>query len=172
MMLSFLDVFFWIIILVIGVIACAKGFLKEIFGKGAIVAGLWIAFLTYKLLSPYILKFVKYEFLAIALAYLLIFLVVYLLVMVIKTFVSSAFEGEIFKGLDKVLGFIFGMIEGLALVALILVLLCAQPWFDVSSIFEKSFFYKILKGLIAVPVKNLSDVMVSKILLDGVLSNV
>lgn len=159
MTFSFIDVIFIIIMLLFGVICAAKGFIKEVFGKGAIVLGIWFAILFYKKLVPYVSKYIDFKFLSIAIAFLLIFLVVYLVMMIIRQLVSSIFENEIFSSLDKVLGFVFGVLEGLAIVAVILIILSGQTWFDVSKLLDSSVIYKLLKGIIAVPVQSFTNIV-------------
>lgn len=157
MTFTFLDIIFIAIILLLSIICASKGFIKELFGKGALVLGIWIAVLFYKKLNPYIAKYIHIESVSIVLSFLLIFLVVYLIMMIIRQIVGNIFEGEIFNGLDKTLGFFFGVVEGLAFVAVILILLAAQSWFDVSKLLNGSFFYNMLKGIIATPVDSISN---------------
>jgi len=162
MTFSFLDVLFIIIILLLGIIGASKGFIKELFGKGALVIGIWTAVLFYKKLVPFIARHIHINFLCIVLSFLLIFLVAYLVVMIIRQLVGHAFEGEIFNGLDKTLGFVFGMIEGLAIVALILIVIAGQTWFPADNLLGSSFFYKLLKGIITVPIDSFSSMMEKK----------
>lgn len=159
MSISFIDTVFLVIILLLAVICMFKGFIKEVLGKGAVILGIWAAILFYKLLVPYLLKYIHLRFLAIALSFLLVFLVVYLIVMIIRAIVGAAFQGEVLKGLDRTLGFVLGALEGLAVVAVILIVLAGQPWFDVSDLLSHSFFYKILKLFIAAPVDSLSHMV-------------
>ena len=79
--------------------------------------------------------------------------------MIIRQLVSSIFENEIFSSLDKVLGFVFGVLEGLAIVAVILIILSGQTWFDVSKLLDSSVIYKLLKGIIAVPVQSFTNIV-------------
>ena len=82
------------------------------------------------------------------LAFLLIFMLVFLILQIIKTIIGHAFDTEIMGGLDKALGFFFGIIEGLAVVMLILVLLSVQPFIPMDNAFATSFFFRLLSPLI------------------------
>src|SRR5574344_1574523 len=73
---SFLDAIFLVIILLPAIICSIKGFIKEVFGMGALVLGIWAAALFYKLLTPFLSNYIHVQFLAIALSFLIIFLVV------------------------------------------------------------------------------------------------
>ncbi len=52
------------------------------------------------------------------------------------------------KGLDRSLGFFFGLVEGLVVIFVFVLVLTYQPWFDCSKIFEGSFIVKLLAPLI------------------------
>lgn len=159
MTFSLVDIFFIILIFLCAVICCAKGFIKVVFGQSALVLGIWVAVLFYKKIFPYMDKLIHHQYLSIILSFILLFLIVYLFVMIIRQCIGNVFEGEIFGGLDKTLGLIFGLIEGLAIVAVIFVVLAVQPWFDLSSIMNNSFFYRIIRRSIAVPVNTISNIV-------------
>ena len=156
---SLMDVFFCIIILLFGVLGASRGFIKELFGKGALILGIWVAVLLYKRLLPYTNKIIHSEIIATVASFLIIFLVVYLIVMIVRQFIGEAFEGEIVHGLDRTTGFILGLIEGLAFVALLLIIIAGQPWFKVQSLLDDSFFYNQLAKFIATPVHQFSNVV-------------
>lgn len=159
MIFSRMDIVFIGIILLFAIIGCIRGFIKELFGKCALVLGIWVAVLFYKKLVPYMDKLIHKEFISIILSFLLIFIIVFLIVKIIQQAIGSAFDEDIFGGLDKSLGFVFGIIEGFAIVALALVMIAAQPWFDVQSLLNNSFFYRMLRRLIEVPIRELSIIV-------------
>ncbi len=158
MTLSFIDVIFLIIMLIFAVAACAKGFIRELFGKLAVIAGLVAAFLLCGRLEPYLVKAIDNKLLDTVIAFFLIFVVVFLAVKIIQTLVGSLFSGEILRGLDRVLGFAFGALEGLFVVCCLLVLMNAQPWFDFTGTLDSSTFWRILSPFLAEPVKHLRGV--------------
>jgi len=151
MTFTFLDVVFIILILFIAIHASISGFVKEFFGKAAVILGIFIAVIFYKRLSPYLNQHISSMFLSSLLAFLLIFIVVYLLIKIIQHFVDNLFENEILGGLDHSIGFFLGIAEGLLLVSVILIIIYAQPWFNVAPSLQGSFFNKILKGVLATP---------------------
>ena len=81
----------------------------------------------------------------------LIFVIVFLIVCIIQQLVAKAFSGEIMKGLDRTLGLFLGIIEGLVIVAFVIVVLSIQPWFNVEQLYEGSLFYKLLANLLKIP---------------------
>ncbi len=54
---------------------------------------------------------------------------------------------EHIKKSDRTLGFIFGIVEGLAVICLLIFLLTAQPFFSVENIFDGSIFYNLVTSL-------------------------
>ena len=173
MTFSVLDLVFLIIILSFAVIALIKGFVSELFGKGAPVLSVWIAILTYKLLLPSLECAIKIHILAVIVSFLIIFFVCYLILMIVKSILKKLVDNEILGGLNKFLGFVFGIIEGLALVLIILLLLSSQPWFDVSSLLEGSVFYRIFSPLLISSAQTISGAVNSAAsgITDGIFSS-
>ena len=146
---SILDLVFLSIVVLFAVLGVVRGFIKELFARGAPVLGLWAAVLLYRRVNEFFEPYIKIHILSLIVSFLMVFIVVYIILMIVRNIVSGIFGGEILKGLDRILGFAFGIVEGLALVALLLILLQAQPWFDVSELLEQSFFYRMLRWAVA-----------------------
>jgi membrane protein required for colicin V production len=159
MTFTFLDVVFIILIFFIAIHASINGFVKEFFGKAAVILGVFIAVLFYKRLTPYLNQLIESQFLCSLLAFLLIFVVVYLLIKIIQHFVDNFFENDILGGLDHSMGFFLGIIEGLLLVSVVLIIIYAQPWFNVAQSLQGSFFNKILKGVLATPTNKVQRIL-------------
>ena len=140
-----IDWIFSIIILIFAISGVIKGFIDNVFGKIAFVAGILLAYLFYKDIATGLLKDIKIPVAANVIAFLLIFVVTFLVIKIIQMIVAKVFEWSILKSLDRTLGFIFGIVEGLALVCLIVFLLSAQPFFNTQTIFDGSFYYNIIQ---------------------------
>ena len=78
-----------------------------------------------------------------------------------KKCLTNCFESDIMKGLDRALGFIFGVVEGVVYVSLILVVLYAQPWFNVSGLLQNSFFNNLLGTLLSAPADSLRSMVIN-----------
>lgn len=143
MILSPVDIFFIVVILFFGILAFFKGFIKEIFGKIAWILGVIAGFLFCGKLRPYLLPYLKFDILSTIASFILIFIVVFLVVHIIKSIIGRFFEDDIMRGLDKALGFFFGLIEGVAVVMLILFVLTIQPFLPLEDFLSESFFYTI-----------------------------
>lgn len=161
MTFTFIDLIFAIIIFALAIAGVVKGFVAEFFGKAAFVLGLVVAVIFYSKLYPFVAKWIHVDFFAQAAAFILLFIATFLLIKIVQQIIGGFFQGEIMSGLNRALGFFLGLFEGLLIVAVILILLNAQSWFDVSSLLEGSFFAKIMSGIIAQPVQYMSERIVA-----------
>lgn len=148
MSFTIIDWVFSLIILAFAIGGIIKGFIDNIFGKLALVLGIFIAILFYKNIAALLLKDIKFPFAANIIAFLLIFVVVFLVVKIIQMIVSKVFEWSILKSLDRTLGFFFGIVEGAVVICLIILLLDAQPFINVNSLFDGSFYYNLVSTLL------------------------
>lgn len=148
MSFTIIDWVFSLIILAFAIGGIIKGFIDNIFGKLALVLGIFIAILFYKNIAVLLLKDIKFPFAANIIAFLLIFVVVFLIVKIIQMIVSKVFEWSILKSLDRTLGFFFGIVEGAVVICLIILLLDAQPFINVNSLFDGSFYYNLVSTLL------------------------
>lgn len=141
--LPIIDLIFFCILLIFAITACFKGFVNELFDRGAPIIGLWAAIIFYKRLAALLFPYLRFQILANVFGFILVFILVFLVVKIAQQIIGNIFAGKIFRQLDHTLGFAFGVLEGLAVIALILILLNSQPWFNVSSIVKESIFYKL-----------------------------
>ncbi len=135
------------IILVFAISGIVKGFIDNVFGKIAFVAGIILGFLFYKDIATGLLKDIKVPYAANIISFLLIFVVTFIIIKVVQMIVAKLFQWSILKSLDRTLGFIFGMVEGAAVVCIIIFLLTAQPFFNSMTILDGSFFYNLASSL-------------------------
>ena len=135
------------VIILFAISGVIKGFIDNVFGKIAFIAGIILGYLFYKDIAAGLLKDIKVPYAANILAFLLIFVVTFLIIKLIQMIVSKVFEWSILKSLDRTLGFIFGIVEGAAVVCLIIFLLTAQPFFNVDRLFDGSFYYNIVSSI-------------------------
>ena len=135
------------IILIFAVVGVIKGFIDNIFGKIAFIAGIILGYFFYKDVAEGLLKDIKVPYAANIIAFLLIFVVTFLIIKLVQMIIAKVFEWSILKSLDRTLGFIFGLVEGAVVVCLIIFLLTAQPFFSVQNIFDGSFYYNLVTAL-------------------------
>lgn len=157
---TFVDIVFAVIVLVFAVMACSKGFIEELFGKVSIIAGVFVSVVFCGRLSPYLQSIIKVNAVCVVLAFIILFVATFLFFKLLQSVISGVTKGEILNSLDRILGFVLGAFEGLFIVCFLLVLLKAQPWFDTSSVTDKSFFWATLSGILEKPVKTLGEIFV------------
>ena len=155
--LSNIDIIFIAIILVFAIVSAVKGFINAIFNKLCWILGLIAAFLFYNMLSVPMMDFVKNQIASDILSFLVIFIAVFLFIKIIQTILSKVFDGEIMKGLDRSLGFFFGLVEGIVIVYVFIFLALKQPWFPKPEFLTSSIFVKMFEHIINyVPVGKLN----------------
>jgi len=159
--MTFIDVVFILIILYCTIDATVKGFIHEFFSKTAFVLGIFLASMFFQKLSGFIDPFIKIALLSKVIAFLIIFILVYLVVRIIQQCIKNSFESDIMKGLDRALGFLFGLVEGVVIVCFVLTLLYAQPWFNVDNLLQDSFFHNFLGKFLAAPADSIRSKVIN-----------
>ena len=89
------------------------------------------------------------ELLAFVAIFLLILLVIKLLERILRDVIAGANLGTV----NKLLGAIFGLIEGFAFTTLIIFVLSVQPLFDASKLIGESIFAQFLLPIIRIPME-------------------
>jgi membrane protein required for colicin V production len=144
--ISFIDLIFLVIVALLLIRGRIKGFVAEVLSWASLVLGILAAVYLYKNGAEFIrtkmLQNVKY--LPEIMAFLIIFLIVFLIFKMIQKVLKDIITGVKLGGVDKFLGTIFGFIEGVALVSLILFGISIQPFFDPSALLTESIFAEIL----------------------------
>ncbi len=148
MTLPIIDFVFIAIVVVFAILAGIKGFVGEVFDRGAPVISVWIAVLTYKMVSAPLQQHIQIVIAAHILAFVLVFILAFVFIKVVQQIVGKLVEGKILKQLDHTLGFAFGLLEGLAVVALILLILIFQPWFKLGNLLDGSIFASTLAKIL------------------------
>ena len=148
-----IDIIFIVLIFLMIIHCLLKGFVGELFSWAPMVLAICTAIFLYPAGADFIRKRVfqdvKYvpEILAFAAIFIIIIIVLRLLERILKDIVAGAKLG----GLDKLLGALFGLVEGFALTAAILLVLAVQPLFDAPKLIGDSFFAQVLLPLLKVP---------------------
>lgn len=147
--MSAIDIVFLVIVFILCVRAAVKGFLDEVFGFGAVIAGIFCAFYFMPVLSPHLESSMDKK-LAAVLSFVILFAAVFLLLKIIQYALKSIFSGAILKSLDHGLGFIFGIAEGCLCVFIICFIMeILQPWIDTEALRKSSVLYTVLIGALS-----------------------
>ncbi|MDR0555094.1 MAG: CvpA family protein [Treponema sp.] len=151
---SLSDIFFLALILIMTLRAALRGFISEVFSLAAIALAILAAVLFYRKGAAFIRAQFQWEarLFTEVLAFILLFLIVFVAVRLIDSVLKDIIERVNLGWIDRLLGVVIGMAEGLALTALLLFILSVQPLFNPAPLFEGSVFAKNLLPLInAVP---------------------
>jgi membrane protein required for colicin V production len=150
-----IDVIFVTLILLIVIRCMLRGFIKEVMTMASVVLGLGTAFFLFKPGGAFIRDryMPEMQFLPEILGFIGIFFIVFLAVKILEYILRDIIIRINLGGLDRVLGFFFGLLEGVALVSLVLFVLSMQPLFDPEPILGKSLFAQYLLPYIGVITK-------------------
>jgi len=149
-MLSVIDIVF-ILLIVLFVLRCyLKGFISEFFLIASVLLGILASLFFYKNGAEFLRA--KYwpdlKTIPEIAAFVGLFIIVFIVIKLLEILLKGIIQGINLGGADKFLGVIYGLIEGIAVVSLILFVLHIQPLFDSSSILSDSIFARILLPLI------------------------
>ncbi|MBR5645661.1 MAG: CvpA family protein [Treponema sp.] len=149
MMLSIIDVIFILIILIFTIIATAKGFVSELFNKISFIGGIIVGCMFCNKLSAALSNTIKNPLMSKIVSFILLFIITFLLIQIIKVIIGRFFDSEIMSGLDRTMGFFFGIIEGMAVVLFILWILSNFP-FLVDSLLQNSIFFRFFAPVLTI----------------------
>jgi len=127
-----------------------KGFISELLSMAAIVLGLLASLYFYKNGGIYIRERFAMDIKIVpeVIAFIALFIIVFIVVKLLEILLKGIIENVRLGGVDRFLGILFGIAEGLAVVSLLLFLLKVQPLFDPTRLLEDSFFARLLLPLI------------------------
>jgi membrane protein required for colicin V production len=149
--LEIIDIIFIALILIMVIRGGLRGFVEELMSMAAVVLGLGGAFFFYSRGGVYIReKFMgDTPVLPEVLAFVILFLIVFLAIKLLEYVLRDIIDRINLDGADHFLGLLFGIVEGVILVALILLVISIQPLFDPAPLLENSVFARYLMPFIA-----------------------
>ena len=156
-----IDMIFVILLILMIVHGYVKGFIEELFSWAALVFAVWVAVLLHpagaELIRSKAMQNVRYvpEILAFA----AVFVVVVLFCKMLEKILKDVIMGAKLGGANKVLGAVFGLVEGLALITLVVFVLTIQPLFNPTAILSDSIFAQIVLSIIKIPLDRGRDIL-------------
>ena len=159
-----IDLIFLILIILMLIRGYLRGFIEEVFSWAASVLAIWVAVLLYPAGAAFIRSKVMQDvrYVPEILAFVAIFFVVTIFLKLVEKILKDVVMGANLGWADKILGLLFGLVEGLTLTALILFILSIQPLVDpekIEKILENSIFAEILLPLIRIPLEKGKDIV-------------
>ena len=127
-----------------------KGFIGELFSWASLILAIWVAVILFPAGGAYIRESFMPNVRVVPelLSFVAIFLGIMILVKLLERILKNVIEGANLGFANKVFGAIFGVIEGFAIVLIILFVLNVQPLFDASGLIEESLFAQFLLPLL------------------------
>jgi len=145
-----IDVVFMVIIAISALRCAARGFISELLSMAALIFGVLAALLFFRqggvLVRGWFMPGVRIA--PEIIAFIALFLIIYITIKIIEITLKSIIEGIQLGGLDHLLGFLFGFVEGIIIVCLLLFLITIQPLFNADSMLEDSFLARLLLPII------------------------
>ena len=160
-----IDLVFLILIVLVAIRGRARGFIDELFTWAGLVLAIWGAVLLHASGAAYIrTKMMEnVQFLPEILAFIAIFIIIMLFLKMLKHILKDVIMAAKLGGANKLLGLIFGIVQGLTITALILFLLAIQPLFDPSNILVDSIFAQILLPIIRIPIDRRVEMIITAV---------
>lgn len=138
------DVVCGIILIFTTVRAAIRGFVAEAFSLGSIAMGLAVAVIFYPYGAAYLENWLGTGWWNIPITILILFVAGYLTVKLVEAIFQRVLTALPLKGLDRILGMMIGVAEGLIVVYALLVLAQVQTIVDTSSWFSDSLIEELL----------------------------
>jgi membrane protein required for colicin V production len=146
---SGVDIVFGVIMLVFGTRAAFRGFIKEAMSIAAVFLGVLAAVLFSGLVASLIDTYVEINLgrWTQVISFLLVFLLAFILVKLFESALTNVVENLKLGAVNHTLGFLFGLLEGILIVFVLILLIQAQPVFDPEPILADSLIARILAPL-------------------------
>ena len=148
--MAIIDIICIVIVFILTIRGALIGFIDNALSKISIVLSVFAALFLYKNGAAFIRTkaLSDVQILPEIAAFLIIFGIVFLFVKIVQSWLKDIAEKGNLKSADHFLGFIFGVIEGITVAALILLVLYIQPLFDAKPILDQSIAARYLLPLI------------------------
>lgn len=148
--IAMLDIILAILILILVVRCALRGFLKEVFSVTSFIFGIMGAISFYRKGAAFIRTqvFQDVPILPEILAFTALFCIIFVVIKVLESLLKDIMERVDLGGVDRFMGVLWGFIEGLVCVLLVLFVLDIQPLIEKESILEGSVFAQLLMPVI------------------------
>ena len=107
------------VLLISGVIALFRGFVKETLTIAGWIGAIFITLYGYQHIAPLLTDFIADSWVAELVAASALFLVSLVILTIVSHLIASRVQGSVLGHLDRALGFVFGLVRGMALVSLV-----------------------------------------------------
>jgi membrane protein required for colicin V production len=147
-----IDVVFLAVLALLTLRAFLRGFTGEIFSIASLTLGIFSAVFFFKNGAVFLrtLFFPGLPLVPEVLSFIILFLSVFVLGKILERIVKDIVNRLKLGALDSFLGFLLGIAEGIAVIALILIFITVQPLFNAGPLLGESLAARILLPLIGI----------------------
>ena len=114
--MNWVDAVVIVVLIVSGLLAAARGFVREMLGLAAWVGAGYVTYRTRPIFEPWVQQQIKDPSIAIPLGAIIVFLVTLIVLSLIAGWIARHVRRSPAGGLDRTLGFLFGLARGWVLV--------------------------------------------------------
>ena len=156
-----IDIIFMALIALMIIHGFIKGFIGELFSWAGMVLSIWVAVLLFPAGGAFIRTRMLENVRVVpeVLAFVAIFLLIMIVIKLLERIFRNVIEGARLGAVNKFLGGVFGLVEGLVLTALVLFVLSVQPLFDASALIGGSVFGQFILPFIIGPLERGQDIV-------------
>ena len=137
---STIDIIFMILMGVMAFRGLFNGLIKELFSFGALIIGLLASMAFYKPLSGFFVEQFGDHAWNEGLAFFIVFLVIFVGLKIAERIILKMMEETAAFSVDKGLGFVLGLLEGIIICSLVTYFIDLQTVFNLDKVISGSFF--------------------------------
>ncbi len=126
-MMNWIDYIILLVIAFSAVISIVRGFVREFLSLAGWIIAIWLAFVYASQVAHFFEALIETPSLRMAVAFGVIFLIVLLLVAIVNQFFAKLVKTTGLSGTDRSLGFVFGLLRGGLIVAVVVLLASFTP---------------------------------------------
>ncbi|GHV84071.1 hypothetical protein AGMMS50212_14110 [Spirochaetia bacterium] len=146
------DVVFTLLIVILIIRSALHGFVDEVMGIASVTLGIFFAGAFFNEGAAFIrTRFMQnVKIFPEILSFIILFLIVFVLVKIITAILRDIIVRIKLSGLDSFLGALFGIIEGIVVVGIIIFVINIQPLFDKQKVLNESIYSHLLSNNVQV----------------------
>lgn len=115
---NLIDLIVIAVILLSGICALARGFVKEVLSIVSWVGAVFVTLYGFNTANAFVLRFIESPMIAMAVAGGVLFLVTLFTLSFVSSFVANRVRGSTVSSVDRSLGFVFGLLRGFVLISI------------------------------------------------------
>jgi membrane protein required for colicin V production len=147
--MAIIDIVFFALIVILIIRCGLRGLIKEVMSMASVALGLLAAVSFYRQGAAFVRTKIlsDVDVLPELIAFVALLAIVFFAIKILEHILQDIISRIHLGGLDRALGLVFGLLEGLILARLIMFVLNIQPLFDAEPLLEHSILVKFLDPL-------------------------